>query len=1024
MVEINLLGPLEVRGDSESQALGGTKQCAVLAMLALRANTVVSTEMLVDGVWGADASERAFNAVQVYVSRLRKIVNRLANGADGPDLLQRRNPGYVLLLDDDTLDLDRFERLARRGKLGLPDAPASAASTLRQALDLWRGPALAEFSGLPFAEPEISRLNESRLATVGARVEADLLLGRHAELVGELEAQVAAHPLHEQLHQQLILSLYRSGRQAAALEAFRRARALLSDELGVDPGRPLQELEAAILAHDPALDWSPTRTGKLVEVIAAAPQLVPPAVATQRGLPEIWNLPARNPHFTGRSGMLEELHGRLDHQDTTLVVQAMYGMGGVGKSQLVIEYAHRYGTEYGLAWWIDAQQPVLIPQQVDRLAQRLGLTSGVAADSVERLKAHLAYRSDWLLIFDNAERVEDVAPFRPASGGNIVVTSRYPGWGALGGRLQVDVLDRIETIALLRERIPAITPELADRLGAELGDLPLAVAQAAAYMEQTGMDPAEYLRHFTNRRAALIARGDVVDYQGRVDTAWELSLEQLKTVSPKSLELLELSAFLAPEPVPISLLERHETLTAQTEGGLDGLTDAVGAAVSFSLIRRLPSGFQLHRLVQAAIRLRIPPAESERIGAAAADLLGRAHPGDPNDPAHWPDYASLAPHVLAIGSYGDRNPGTRRLMLDLVAYLSANAAADSGRRVATDLLARWRLELGDEHPDTLLLATYLTLALVWLGRGADARELGARTLPLARRVLGSDHPDTVRLAIFLMMATAWMGDAAGARELATDSLERIRRVLPPAHPDGLRLTAYVALALIWAGDRTARGLAKQTLQRARSAVGANHPTTLLAATDLCIGLLWESDPEQILELASDTHRRALATLGNDHLITLGSGAVRAQALVWTGRSDESLVISREFSGQIENRLGPDHFISLMASAALASATAQADPAAGKEVAEPTKMTQRGDLVVGGGSRRTAVVGRCTYDRATRVLGPDHPITLIAAAAVVTSSGIEQLPRSLERDTLARAERVLGPDHPLTTSLLRETRTAC
>ena len=140
-------------------------------------------------------------------------------------------------------------------------------------------------------------------------------------------------------------------------------------------------------------------------------------------------MPARNPHFTGRGGMLEELRDRLDHQDTTLVVQAMYGMGGVGKTQLVIEYAHRYGTKYGLAWWIDAQQPVLIPQQVDRLAQRLGLTSGVATDSVERLKAHLAYRSDWLLIFDNAERVEDVAPFRPASGGNIVVTSRYPGLG-------------------------------------------------------------------------------------------------------------------------------------------------------------------------------------------------------------------------------------------------------------------------------------------------------------------------------------------------------------------------------------------------------------------------------------------------------------------------------------------------------------------------------------------------------------------------------------------------------------------
>ncbi len=373
-------------------------------------------------------------------------------------LLQRRNPGYLLHVDADALDLALFLRLAQQGTRSLPAAPELAAADLREALALWRGPALAEFAALPFAAPEITRLEELRLAALGARVHADLALGRHAELVGELEALVALHPLHEQMHEQLMLSLYRSGRQAAALEAFRRARSVLSDELGVDPGRPLQELEAAILAHDPQLDWVPTAaiepSGMPVVDLAGSPTAAA-VPGVPRPLPEIWNVPARNPHFTGRTGMLEELHARLDNQDATLVVQAMYGMGGVGKSQLVIEYAHRYGRQYGLAWWIDAEQPVLIPQQVDRLAQRLGLaTSGVGTDSVERLKAHLAYRSDWLLVFDNAERVEDVAPFRPAKGGNILVTSRYPGWGALGGRLQVDVLDRAETISLLLERLP------------------------------------------------------------------------------------------------------------------------------------------------------------------------------------------------------------------------------------------------------------------------------------------------------------------------------------------------------------------------------------------------------------------------------------------------------------------------------------------------------------------------------------------------------------------------------------------
>jgi DNA-binding SARP family transcriptional activator len=997
LVEIRILGPLEVLDASDGHALGGPKQRAVLAILALHANEVVSTEMLVDGVWGSGASERAFNAVQVYVSRLRKIVNERRGGEPGSVLLQRRNPGYLLHVDADALDLALFLRLAQQGTRSLPASPELAAADLREALALWRGPALAEFAALPFAAPEITRLEELRLAALGARVHADLALGRHAELVGELEALVALHPLHEQMHEQLMLSLYRSGRQAAALEAFRRARSVLSDELGVDPGRPLQELEAAILAHDPQLDWVPTRAIEpggmpVVDVAGSPPAAAVPGVV--RPLPEIWNVPARNPHFTGRTGMLEELHARLDNQDATLVVQAMYGMGGVGKSQLVIEYAHRYGRQYGLAWWIDAEQPVLIPQQVDRLAQRLGLAaSGVGTDSVERLKAHLAHRSDWLLVFDNAERVEDVAPFRPAKGGNILVTSRYPGWGALGGRLQVDVLDRAETISLLLERLPSTPLELADRLAAELGDLPLAVAQAAAYMEQTGMDPGEYLRQFIHRRAALLARGDVVDYQGRIDTAWELSLEKLQIINPRSLALLQVSAFLAPEPIPLALFAGHE-FPATGEDDLDELGDAVGAAVSFSLVRRLPGGFQLHRLIQAAIRLRIPPADSERIAGEAARLLAAAHPGDPNDPAHWPDYATLAPHILALGAYGDHHPGVRRLMLDLMAYLAPNATSDSGRRVATDLLVRWRRELGDDHADTLRLATYLTLALFWLGRAAEAQELGEQTLPMARRVLGAGHADTLRLMVFLMLATAWIGDAEGAAELAHDSIARIQRSLPADHPDTLRLSAYVALAFSWAGDTAGRPLAEDLLRRSRSVLGPNHSTTLLAATDLSIGLLWEGDPATIHRLTADTYRRAVDNLGSDHLITLGSAAVFAQALVWTGAADRSLAIGREFSERIEGRLGPDHFITLMSSAALASAAAASSAAT-----------------------ITGTVGRGPYERATTLLGPDHPITLIAATAVVTSTrDDDQASRDLLVDTVSRVDRVLGPQHPLAVSL--------
>src|SRR3954449_11620454 len=301
-------------------------------------------------------------------------------------------------------------------------------------------------------------------------------------------------------------------------------------------------------------------------------------------LPGVWRVPPRNPRFTGRDGMLAELRQRLGAGEGTLVVQALYGLGGVGKTQLALEYAHRFAADYELVWWIDAEQPVLIPDQLARLSTRLDLPPGpTVADTVERLLTELRGRAHWLLIFDNAERPADIADYRPGGAGHVLLTSRYPGWGALGGRLEVDVLTRAETIALLRARIPALSEELADKLAAELGDLPLAAAQAAGYLEQTDLPPVDYLRRFRAHRAGLLACGDVVDYHGRVDTAWALSLERLHREDPAAVHLLQLAAFLAPEPIPLSLIGDHaDVLDAplhSVAADPDGLADTLGSLV-------------------------------------------------------------------------------------------------------------------------------------------------------------------------------------------------------------------------------------------------------------------------------------------------------------------------------------------------------------------------------------------------------------------------------------------------------------
>ncbi len=246
-MDFRLLGPLEVLSEHDQPlALGGVKQRSLLAVLLLQANEVVSTDRLIDELWGAVPPATAAKGVQVHVSRLRKAL--------GGGRLATYGRGYVLRVEPSELDLARFERLADEARGAAPDV---AARKLGEALALWRGPALADLAYEPFAQAEIARLEELRLTVLEQRIDADLACGWHAELVGELEALVGRHPLREGLRSRLMLALYRSARQAEALDAYRAARRELQEELGLEPSGELRRLEQAILRQDPDLDPRP-----------------------------------------------------------------------------------------------------------------------------------------------------------------------------------------------------------------------------------------------------------------------------------------------------------------------------------------------------------------------------------------------------------------------------------------------------------------------------------------------------------------------------------------------------------------------------------------------------------------------------------------------------------------------------------------------------------------------------------------------------------------------------------------------
>src|SRR5947209_6068562 len=279
-MDVRLLGPFEVWEGDRRLSIGGGKQLALLVLLVLNRNEVVSTDRIVEALWDGRPPPTASKNVQIYVSQLRKML--------GEDAIVTRSGGYSVNLPPDAVDAARLEESLARGRELLANGDnTAAAGTLRKGLSLWRGSPLVDVAYADFAQAEINRLEELHNSAVEERNQADLELGRHAELVPELESLVREHPHRERLREQLMLALYRSGRQADALAAFRTARQTLVDELGLEPGRPLRELEREILAHDPRLDAPkrgvairvPRKRGLVVGALVTAAVVAAAAVA-------------------------------------------------------------------------------------------------------------------------------------------------------------------------------------------------------------------------------------------------------------------------------------------------------------------------------------------------------------------------------------------------------------------------------------------------------------------------------------------------------------------------------------------------------------------------------------------------------------------------------------------------------------------------------------------------------------------------------------------------------------------------
>jgi hypothetical protein len=678
-------------------------------------------------------------------------------------------------------------------------------------------------------------------------------------------------------------------------------------------------------------------------------------------LPGVWRVPPRNPAFTGRDRMLAGLRAGLSGGGR-VALQALAGMGGVGKTSLAIEYAHRFAGDFGAVWWVDAENPSLVPEQLRELAVAARLVdagSDVHAGA-EAARAWLRREQGWLLVFDNAEDPRPLAPLLPDGPGQVLVTSRDGRWAqTVTGIESVDVFARAESVALLATHVPSIAAGDADRIAAGLGDLPLAVAQASGVMAETGMSPGEYLRELDRQAAALLAEGTPPGYPRPLAASVRVTAEKVAAEDPAGSQLATLVAFLAPEPVPVAWFATAaaagvlgEPLASTAVSPL-ALRRTLGRLTRYGLLRLSSAGDPvLHRLTAAILRDTLTDTDRADARHRAEALLIAANPGDAIDPSTWPAWADLLPHLPALDPAQSENDQLRALANGAAWALVTRGDYGPALDLSRDLYQAWRDALGPDHRQTLWMANTLAVCHRRTQDYVTARELDEDSLERERRLKGEDHPHTLTSASNLAGDLRGLGEVDAARELDEDTLARRRRVLGEDHPDTLASASNLAIDLTNMGEHeAARELDEDTLARRRRVLGEDHPDTLRSAGNLAADLFELGEVAAARALDEDTLVRLRRVLGEDHPDTLASANNLAADLRTVG-----------------------------------------DVAAARELDEDTLVRLR------------------------RVLGEDHPDTLRSAsnlAADMRALGEVAAARELDEDTLARRRRVLGEDHPET-----------